>query len=84
MTARTRLKQMKRSVRGNLVAVPVAPPETVEAMKSEVDEVVCLSTPADFYAIGQFYVDFDQVEDDEVRELLEQASARAKPAAGAA
>ena len=64
-----------------VLAVPVAPPETVESLRQEVDEVVCLSTPDDFYAIGQFYTDFDQVDDDEVRELLERAVARReKPA----
>lgn len=51
-------------------AVPVAPLETVEAMKKIVDEVICLSTPKTFFAIGQFYQDFSQVEDDEVISLL--------------
>jgi predicted phosphoribosyltransferase len=85
-TMRAALRAVRRRKPGHLVlAVPVAPPETVESLRREVDEVVCLATPDDFYAIGQFYVDFDQVDDDEVRELLERAGPpHAKPAAGAA
>jgi predicted phosphoribosyltransferase len=57
-----------------VLAVPLAPPETVEELRSEVDEVVCLATPSPFGAIGAFYGDFRQVSDDEVRKLLEQAA----------
>ncbi len=57
-----------------VVAVPVAPPETVEALEKLVDEVVCLHTPLHFAGIGQFYTSFDQVSDDEVIELLNQNS----------
>ena len=53
-----------------ICAVPVAPPETVEHVRSGCDEVVCLDTPASFYAVGQFYRDFRQVSDDEVAALL--------------
>lgn len=56
-----------------VVAVPVAPPDTIEEMKYIADEVICPSTPANFYAIGQFYEDFSQVEDNEVLKLLEQS-----------
>ncbi|HIQ29811.1 MAG TPA: phosphoribosyltransferase, partial [Candidatus Caldiarchaeum subterraneum] len=56
-----------------LVAVPVAPPETVEKIKREADEVICLYTPSDFYAIGQFYDNFEQTTDDEVVKLLNLA-----------
>jgi len=85
-TMRAALRAVRRRKPGHLVlAVPVAPPETVASLRREVDEVVCLATPDDFYAIGQFYVDFEQVDDDEVRELLERAGPpRAKPAVGAA
>lgn len=51
-------------------AVPVAPPETVEKVRELADEVVCLETPAFFQAVGQFYRDFPQVEDEEVIALL--------------
>jgi predicted phosphoribosyltransferase/alpha/beta superfamily hydrolase len=55
-----------------ILAVPVASPETIERMRPEADEVVCLQEESDFYAIGQFYVDFGQVDDTEVRSLLDQ------------
>lgn len=57
-----------------VVAVPVAPPETCDALKTEVDEVVCLLSPKAFYAIGLWYEDFSQTTDDEVRELLGRSS----------
>lgn len=47
-------------------AVPVAPAETLERIRPLADDVVCLETPAWFDAVGQFYADFTQVEDDEV------------------
>ena len=56
-----------------IVAVPVAPPETCEALRSEVDEVVCALEPEPFLAVGLWYEDFSQTTDEEVRELLRQA-----------
>lgn len=56
------------------VAVPVAPPEVCELLRAEAGEVVCLLTPPDFMAVGQFYRDFHQTTDDEVRALLAQAA----------
>lgn len=53
-----------------VAAVPVAPPEGVARLANEADEVVCLAAPAAFHAVGQFYEDFRQVEDDEVLRLL--------------
>ncbi|MDR7522377.1 MAG: phosphoribosyltransferase family protein [Armatimonadota bacterium] len=53
-----------------VVAVPVAPPESVGRLAREADEVVCLATPSLFHAVGQFYEDFRQIEDDEVIGLL--------------
>jgi len=55
-------------------AVPVAPPDTLEKVEPYADEVVCLSAPAMFYAVGQFYQSFPQVSDDEVIALLGAAS----------
>lgn len=55
-------------------AVPVASHETLEKIRPLADEVVCLSVPADFQAVGQFYQHFPQVEDEEVVALLRQAS----------
>ena len=57
-----------------ICAVPVAPPETIERVRSSCDEVVCLESPQAFYAVGQFYQDFQQVSDDEVVELLSSRS----------
>ena len=51
-------------------AVPVAPPDTLEQVARYCDEVVCLEAPDDFRAVGQFYLDFGQVQDDEVIEIL--------------
>ncbi|MGH8375287.1 MAG: phosphoribosyltransferase, partial [Pseudomonas sp.] len=56
-----------------VVAVPVAPIETVEALRSEVDELVCPLMPEWFTSIGHWYMDFSQTSDDEVIELLQRA-----------
>lgn len=53
-----------------VVAVPIAPADTITEMESLVDEVICLDIPAYFMAIGQFYENFAQVNDAEVTELL--------------
>ena len=53
-----------------VVAVPVAPPSVCEELAGEADEVVCVSMPAAFEAVGQAFADFHQVGDDEVRHLL--------------
>jgi len=54
------------------VAVPVGPPQTIEELEKMADRVVCLYTPDFFEAIGQFYSNFDQTEDEEVIELLRE------------
>jgi len=56
-----------------VVAVPVASPETCDEFRGEVDHIVCAFTPASFGGVGQFYEDFSQTSDDEVRALLAQA-----------
>jgi predicted phosphoribosyltransferase len=53
-----------------ICAVPVAPPDTAARVRDFCDELVCLETPVDFYAVGQFYRSFPQVGDDEVVALL--------------
>lgn len=55
-----------------VVAVPVGPPDSVRQVQDEADEVVCPSTPASFAAVGQWYVEFDQVSDDTIRDLLQR------------
>jgi putative phosphoribosyl transferase len=54
-----------------VVAAPVAAAETARTLETEADEVVCLLTPEDLWAIGAWYVDFGQVSDEEVVALLE-------------
>ena len=77
-TVRAALKALRRSAPARLVlAVPVAPADTLAALRSEVDEVVCLSQPYPFRAIGEHYADFHQVSDDEVLAAL--ASCPAEP-----
>ncbi|HAP93360.1 MAG TPA: phosphoribosyltransferase [Desulfotomaculum sp.] len=56
-----------------ILAIPVAPPDTLNMLRTEVDRVVCLLTPPDFYAVGQFYVDFPQTTDEEVISLLRES-----------
>ncbi len=64
-----------------ICAVPVAPPDTLERVRGSADKVVCLSAPVEFYAVGQFYQDFQQVEDEEVVATL-AASGHTKPGNG--
>lgn len=59
-----------------VVAVPVAPADTLAELGSLADEVVCVSVPEPFWAVGQAYADFSQTSDDEVVELLAGASQR--------
>jgi len=59
-----------------VLATPVAPPETVEALRPLVDDIVCLDQPAFFRALSLHYADFHQVSDDEVAGLLAAARAR--------
>lgn len=56
-----------------VVAVPVGAPETCEAFRDEADEVVCAATPERFAGVGQWYLDFEQTDDDEVQRLLARA-----------
>jgi len=63
----------KRDPREVVIAVPVAPPDTVESLKAGGNRVVCLETPGMFFAIGEFYQRFDQVEDSEVKQILAES-----------
>jgi predicted phosphoribosyltransferase len=56
-----------------VVAVPVSPPETVAKLRRHADEVICLETPTNFYAIGQFYERFDQLTDEETNSILRKS-----------
>ncbi|MGW1004602.1 phosphoribosyltransferase family protein [Streptomyces sp. NPDC002520] len=57
-----------------VLAIPVAPRDFARRLGDEADELVCLETPVDFFAIGQFYFDFTQTEDEEVTAWLRQVA----------
>ncbi|MFJ4986624.1 alpha/beta family hydrolase [Streptomyces sp. NPDC088732] len=59
-----------------VLAVPVAAPQAMPALRAAADDVVCLSVPPVFFAVGEWYHDFSQTQDDEVSGLLKQAVAR--------
>jgi predicted phosphoribosyltransferase len=56
-----------------IAAVAVAPPQILRRIAQEADEVVCLETPEEFWAVGQFFNDFSQVSDEEVIAILHQS-----------
>lgn len=53
-----------------VIAVPVGPSSTIRELESQADQVVCLYTPESFHAVGEFYEDFSQTTDEEVKEIL--------------
>ena len=56
-----------------VVAVPVSAPQTCNEYRMGVDEIICVATPEPFYGVGQWYLDFSQTTDEEVRDLLQRA-----------
>ena len=79
-TMRVALHAVRRGGPARLVmAVPIAPASTIEAMRGEADELVCLDSPEDFGAIGFFYRDFKQVSDSTVIALLNAAAREIPP-----
>lgn len=76
-TVRAAVKSVrKRGAAEVIIAAPVAPPDTVKELSQVADRVVCLSTPSSFYAIGEFYEEFEQVEDETVRRLMSETASR--------
>ena len=74
-TMRAAVKALReRGVAKIVVAVPVGPPDTCHEIGQLADETVCLSTPPFFQAVGQYYEDFSQTSDDDVRDLLTSAA----------
>jgi predicted phosphoribosyltransferase len=57
-----------------VIAVPVAPQQTCESLLRDADDVVCATIPEPFFAVGNWYDDFTQTTDTEVRELLRRAA----------
>jgi predicted phosphoribosyltransferase len=75
-TMRAAVKALKqRGAATIVVAVPVGPPDTCREFEDVADEVICASAPEFFQAVGQYYEDFSQTSDQEVRELLARAAA---------
>jgi putative phosphoribosyl transferase len=74
-TMRAAVKALRQSGAAKIiVAVPVGPLDTCREIEEQADETICLSTPAFFQAVGQYYDDFSQTSDEDVRELLSQAA----------
>ena len=66
------LRQIRAAGAARVVlAVPVGPPDTIERLGAEADEVLCVETPPSFMAVGQFYASFTQVSDDEAMRYLD-------------
>ena len=66
----------QRGVAKIVVAAPVGAPETCRELEQEADETICAIAPEFFQAVGQYYEDFSQTSDEEVRELLSRAAQR--------
>jgi len=80
-SARAAVRSLRRRGAARVIlAVPVAAPAAADSLSDEADEVVCLRTPADLWAVGQWYQDFRPTEDDEVTALLDEGAATAGPA----
>jgi predicted phosphoribosyltransferase len=76
-TMRAAVKALKqRGATKIVVAVPVGPPDTCREFEDVADEVVCATAPESFQAVGQYYDDFSQTTDEEVRDLLAKAAAK--------
>lgn len=74
-TMRAAIKALRQCGAAKIVvAVPVGPPDTCGELAEEADEAICLSTPPFFQAVGQYYEDFSQTSDDDVRELITSAA----------
>tara|TARA_R110000824_G_scaffold95178_5_gene229010 strand:+ start:2558 stop:3250 length:693 start_codon:yes stop_codon:yes gene_type:complete len=76
-TVRAALEGVRRnSPEKVILAVPVAPPSMLEALAALCDEIICLASPVNFGAVGAFYRNFDQTEDDEIIQLLAELEKR--------
>ena len=73
-TMKAVLKALARTKPRKLVlAVPVAPQDSLDDLRGSADEIVCLMTPESFFAVGMYYRDFQQTSDEEVVELLRRS-----------
>ena len=79
-TMRAAAKALRRqNVEKIIAAIPVGAPQTCAELEEEADETVCIIEPESFYAVGEYYRDFSQITDDEVRELLAAAAEGLSP-----
>jgi predicted phosphoribosyltransferase len=77
VTARAALRHLRGREPSRLIlAVPVGAPEAASALRAEADDVICLSQPPDFQAVGLWYEDFAQVDDEEVVRILDASRRR--------
>lgn len=82
-TVKAALKGVRKAGPARLIlAVPVAPQDTIEALEGECEEIVCLAQPYPFLAVGVHYARFDQTSDDEVVRLLAAARAARRQGGG--
>ena len=73
-TVKMSIKLLKKQKPKKIIlAIPVAPQEAIRMLEKHVDELICLSTPINFFAIGQFYDNFTQVSDKQVIGYLSKA-----------
>jgi len=73
-TATAAVRALRRRLPARIiVAMPACAPEAATLLEAEVDDLLCLTRTRYFYAVGQFYEDFSQLEDDEVERLLREA-----------
>ncbi len=80
-TARAACRAVRQAGPGTtILAVPVAAARSLETLRDEADEVVCVQAPEDFVAVGRWYEHFDQTTDDEVIALLDELGAQGGPA----
>jgi len=76
-TMRAAVEALRRSGAAKIVvAVPVGPPDTCHELEEQADETICLSMPEFFQAVGQYYEDFSQTSDEDVREILLRGAQR--------
>lgn len=74
VTAKASVLSIKKSnAKKIILAVPVSPPDTANEFRNEVDVFLCLHEPKEFYAVGAYYLNFNQISDNEVIDLLNKA-----------
>lgn len=74
VTTKAAITSIKQSSPKRIIlAVPVSPPDAINKLLKEVDEIVCLKTPDEFYAVSAYYDNFEQISDNEVINLLHKA-----------